>query len=93
MRTYSEDTNKRANTCIPGNTQPQKLQGVYGWREPDSKSWRSPCPEILVIKKMPTRSPWRLTSIKIPHERMIDDRNFGGPIFRIKIVDGGWNVT
>jgi hypothetical protein len=42
---------------------------------------------------MPHNYRQKLTSINIPQERMMDDRNLGGPIFRIKIVDGGWNVT
>jgi hypothetical protein len=93
LKTHNEGTSRIANTCTPGNNQQQILLGVYGWRVPDSKLWRIPFPMNWISKDMPQNYRQKPTSINIPQERMIDDRNLGGPIFRIKIVDGGWNVT
>ena len=33
------------------------------------------------------------TSMRIPQQKIISDRKYGGPIFRIKTVAGGWKTT
>jgi hypothetical protein len=48
LGTYNDGTSRRANTCIPGNIQRQKLLRELGLREPDSKTWRIPSPAYQV---------------------------------------------